>query len=63
MKTDVNGVVTTNLPEAGWWSLTATRRAVEKMTIGGKELEVTRRATLWVHVNKSAPIKPPASEP
>ena len=63
VKTDHYGVATTNLPEAGWWSLTATRRNSEKVTFGGKEVEVKRRATLWVHVDKSAPIKPLSSEP
>ena len=58
MKTDQNGVVTTSLPEAGWWCLTATRRITEKAEVGGKEVEVKRRSTLWVYVNKSAPVKP-----
>lgn len=58
MKTDFYGVVTTNLPEAGWWCLTATRRAAAKANIDGKGVEVTRRATLWVYVDKSAPTKP-----
>jgi uncharacterized GH25 family protein len=58
MKTDRDGVVTTGLPEAGWWCLTATRRRSEKVTVGGKEVAVRRRATLWVHVDKSAPTRP-----
>ena len=58
MKTDRNGVATTNLPEAGWWCLTATRRESEKVTIDGKDIEVKRRATFWVHVDKTAPTKP-----
>jgi uncharacterized GH25 family protein len=58
MKTDRDGVVTTGLPEAGWWCLTATRRRSEKVTVAGKEVAVKRRATLWVYVDKSAPVKP-----
>jgi len=56
VKTDVNGVATTNLPEAGWWCLTATRRGTDKVAVGGKETEVQRRATLWVHVHTPPPI-------
>ena len=63
MKVSNNGVVTTNLPEAGWWCLTATYPHLVKAKVDGKEIEVTRRATFWVHVDKTAPIKPPASEP
>jgi uncharacterized GH25 family protein len=49
VKTDPNGVVTTNLTEPGWWCLTVTQDA------GGKERDgqrrpVRRRSTLWVFV-------------
>ena len=58
VKTDPNGVATANLPEAGWWCLTATSRDSEVVIVGGKKAVVKRRATLWVYVDKSAPVKP-----
>ncbi len=49
VKTDPNSVVTCDLPETGWWCLTAAR------TIGtkdhdGKMVPVHDRSTFWVHV-------------
>jgi cobalt/nickel transport protein len=49
VKTDPNGVVTCDLPEAGWWCLTATREAGVKDR-DGKMVPVRERTTFWVHV-------------
>jgi uncharacterized GH25 family protein len=49
VKTDSNGVVTCNLPEAGWWCLTATREAGTK-DHDGKMATVRERSTFWVYV-------------
>jgi uncharacterized GH25 family protein len=49
-KTDPNGVVTTTLPEAGWWALTAQRDGGRRER-NGKAYPVRERATLWVWVD------------
>jgi cobalt/nickel transport protein len=49
VKTDPNGVVTTTLPDAGWWSLTATRPQ-GTLRRAGKDCPVRQRCTLWVWV-------------
>jgi cobalt/nickel transport protein len=49
VKTDPNGVVTCDLPEAGWWCLTATREAGTRQR-EGKTVSVRQRSTLWVNV-------------
>lgn len=49
VKTDPGGVVTCDLPEAGWWCLTATRAAGTK-DHDGKAVPVRQRSTFWVHV-------------
>jgi uncharacterized GH25 family protein len=49
VKTDPNGVVTCDLPEAGWWCLTATRDAGTRQR-EGKTVSVRQRSTLWVNV-------------
>jgi cobalt/nickel transport protein len=49
VKTDLNGVVTCDLPDAGWWCLTATREAGTRQR-EGKTVTVRRRSTLWVSV-------------
>jgi cobalt/nickel transport protein len=51
VKTDPNGVVTTSLPQAGWWSLTAQRDAGRR-DYKGKEYPLRQRATLWVWVDE-----------
>jgi cobalt/nickel transport protein len=53
VKTDPNGVVTCDLPEAGWWCLTAAREAGTREH-EGKKVTVRRRSTLWVYVNDKA---------
>jgi uncharacterized GH25 family protein len=50
------GVVTTTLPEAGWWCLTASRDGGMKEH-EGKSRPVRRRTTLWVYVHEKAPGK------
>ena len=57
MKTDDKGVVTTTLPEAGWWCLTTTYEVVPE-EVDGKAVKRRSRSTLWVYVDKSAPVKP-----
>jgi cobalt/nickel transport protein len=49
VKTDRWGLVTCDLPEAGWWCLTATRDAGTK-DHDGKAAPVRQRTTFWVHV-------------
>jgi cobalt/nickel transport protein len=50
VKTDPGGGVTTSLPEAGWWSLTAQRDGGRR-DYKGKSYPVRQRATLWVWVD------------
>jgi cobalt/nickel transport protein len=50
-RTDPNGVVTTTLPEAGWWSITAQRDGGRR-TYNGKTGPVRQRVTLWVWVDE-----------
>jgi cobalt/nickel transport protein len=50
-RTDPNGVVTTSLPEAGWWSITAQRDGGRR-TYNGKTGPVRQRVTLWVWVDE-----------
>ena len=57
MKTDDKGVVTTTLPEAGWWCLTTTYQ-LDSVEVDGKPVKRRQRSTLWVYVDKSAPTKP-----
>jgi hypothetical protein len=57
MKTDRDGVVTTNLPEAGWWCLTTTFQDLP-VEEDGKTTQYKARSTLWVYVDKNAPTKP-----
>jgi uncharacterized GH25 family protein len=52
VKTDPNGVVTTNLPEAGWWCLTASREAGTREH-EGKSYPLHQRTTFWVHIHTS----------
>jgi cobalt/nickel transport protein len=57
MKTDDNGIVTTTLPEAGWWCLTTTWEVLPAK-VDGKPVKYRQRSTLWVYIDKSAPTKP-----
>jgi uncharacterized GH25 family protein len=50
-KTDPQGVVTTTLTDAGWWSLTASRPAGMKER-EGKNVPLRQRSTLWVYVDE-----------
>jgi uncharacterized GH25 family protein len=50
-RTDPNGVVTTTLPEAGWWCVTVSVKGGMKER-EGKEYPVRRRAVLWVFVDE-----------
>ncbi len=50
-KTDPSGVVTTTLPEAGWWCLAAQRDGGKKER-DGKMYPVRQRTIFWVHVEK-----------
>lgn len=52
-KTGPNGVVTTTLPEAGWWGLTTSRDAGTKER-DGKKYPLKERITYWVHVDAKA---------
>src|SRR5262245_59773292 len=49
-KTDPNGVVTCNLPEPGWWGITA-QQNVGQRERNGKKYPVRQRATFWVFVD------------
>jgi uncharacterized GH25 family protein len=49
VKADPNGVVTTTLPDPGWWSLTATRPH-GTLKRDGKDRPVRQRCTFWVFV-------------
>jgi uncharacterized GH25 family protein len=51
VKTDPNGVATCNLPEPGWWCLTASRDGGEREH-QGKRYPVKERSTLWVFVDE-----------
>ena len=46
-KADKDGYFVTTLPEAGWWGVTA----VASLT-RGENAKITRRATLWIHVDE-----------
>lgn len=50
VKTDPNGIATTNLPEAGWWGILA---ALDGGTVEaeGKRMSSVRNATYWVRVD------------
>jgi cobalt/nickel transport protein len=50
-KTDPNGIVTSTLPSAGWWSITAQRDAGTR-NYDGKDYPLRQRVTLWVYVNE-----------
>ncbi|HYT95000.1 MAG TPA: DUF4198 domain-containing protein [Gemmataceae bacterium] len=52
-RTDPNGVVTTTLPEAGWWSITGHADGGRRER-NGKMYPVRARATLWVWVDGKA---------
>ncbi len=49
VKTDPGGVVTCDLPEAGWWCFTAAHKGGTK-DHDGKPALVRERTTFWVHV-------------
>jgi hypothetical protein len=55
-KTGPLGVVTTSLPEAGWWCLTASRRAGRREH-EGKMYPVRQRTTFWVFVDERPTAK------
>ena len=52
-KTDPNGIVTTTLPEPGWWCLAAQRDGGKKER-SGKMYPVRQRAIFWVNVEDHA---------
>jgi uncharacterized GH25 family protein len=49
-RADPNGVVTTTLPEPGWWGVTAVQELGTRDR-DGKSYPVRRRASLWVWVD------------
>jgi hypothetical protein len=49
-KTTTDGVLTTTLPEAGWWGVTVIRPA-GTLERKGKKYDLQQRATLWVYVH------------
>lgn len=51
LKIDPRGMITTTLPDPGWWSITAYDRGTKTIKIKGKDQKVARRATLWVYVD------------
>ena len=51
-RSDPNGTVTTKLPEAGWWCLTA-HRENGRREHNGKMYPIRQRATLWVYVDET----------
>jgi cobalt/nickel transport protein len=53
VKTDPSGVVTTTLPEAGWWAITAQRDGGQRAR-EGKMYPLRERVTLWVWVDAKA---------
>ena len=55
-KTGPLGVVTASLPEAGWWCLTASRRAGRR-DHEGKAYPLRQRTTFWVFVDEKPPAK------
>jgi uncharacterized GH25 family protein len=57
-RTDPNGVVTTTLPEPGWWCLTASRDGGRREH-AGKDYPVRQRTTLWVYVDGAIRFSPP----
>jgi cobalt/nickel transport protein len=56
VKTDPNGVLTCTLAEAGWWCVAAERDG-GKREHEGKLYPVRQRATFWVHVDETKPMK------
>jgi len=56
VRTDPNGVATTNLTEPGWWCLTASSKAGMK-DHEGKKYPLRQRSTLWVHVSEKPVAK------
>jgi hypothetical protein len=50
-RTDPNGVVTTTLPEAGWWCVTVSIKGGMRER-DGKSYPVRRRSVLWVFVDE-----------
>src|SRR5207247_742838 len=52
-RTDPSGVVTTTLPEAGWWAITARRDGGGRFR-EGKMYPMRERVTLWVWVDARA---------
>ena len=52
VKTDPAGVVTTTLPEAGWWGLTVDRPGRAVIKSSDKQITVKERCTLWVRVGR-----------
>ncbi len=55
-KTGPLGVVTASLPEAGWWCLTASRRAGRR-DHEGKAYPLRQRTTFWVFVDDKPAAK------
>jgi cobalt/nickel transport protein len=57
VKTDPSGVVTTTLPESGWWGLTVARPGTILVKHDGKEIKARQRSTLWVRVDRRPETK------
>ncbi len=51
-KTDFDGFFVTTLPTAGWWGVTALAPP-SKDGVGKDAHTITRRATLWLHVDEN----------
>ncbi len=54
VRTDVNGVASATLTDAGWWCLTASRR-VGRRDHKGKDVPLRQRCTFWVFVDEKPP--------
>jgi cobalt/nickel transport protein len=50
-RTDPNGIVTSTLPEAGWWCI-AVQRQHGQREHAGKSYPLRQRAILWVYVDE-----------
>jgi len=61
VKTDMNGIFSYSLPNAGWWIIASTLDDAGTTTIDGQEYNLSGLGALWLHIEEPVDISPSTS--